>query len=104
MALTLPVLLSCRIAVSIAASMEISRNYGERAAAELETLILREGADTVGAVILEPITAGGGVIEPPEGYWAGNSENLPKVRGPVDSRRSGMRYGSNRQMVWLSAL
>jgi len=44
-------------------------NYGVRAARELENVILREGADTVGAVVLEPITAGGGVITPPEGYW-----------------------------------
>jgi taurine-pyruvate aminotransferase len=44
-------------------------NYGELAARELEKIILREGADTVGAVVLEPITAGGGVITPPEGYW-----------------------------------
>jgi len=32
-------------------------------------VILAEGADSVGAVVLEPITAGGGVITPPEGYW-----------------------------------
>lgn len=44
-------------------------NYGELAARELEKVILREGAETVGAVVLEPITAGGGVITPPEGYW-----------------------------------
>ena len=44
-------------------------NYGVRAARELEKVILREGPDTVGAVVLEPITAGGGVITPPEGYW-----------------------------------
>ncbi|WP_051326658.1 aspartate aminotransferase family protein [Aliagarivorans taiwanensis] len=44
-------------------------NYGILAAKELEKAILREGPDTVGAVILEPITAGGGVITPPEGYW-----------------------------------
>lgn len=43
-------------------------NYGERAAAAIEEVILREGADTVGGIILEPITAGGGVILPPEGY------------------------------------
>jgi len=35
----------------------------------MEKVILREGPDTVGAVVLEPITAGGGVITPPEGYW-----------------------------------
>ncbi|BEU04951.1 aspartate aminotransferase family protein [Agarivorans sp. OAG1] len=44
-------------------------DYGVRAAKELEKVILQEGPDTVGAVILEPITAGGGVITPPEGYW-----------------------------------
>ena len=32
-------------------------------------MILAEGPDTVGALCLEPITAGGGVIVPPEGYW-----------------------------------
>ena len=44
-------------------------NYGERAADAIEEAILREGPDTVGALVLEPITAGGGVIVPPEGYW-----------------------------------
>ena len=44
-------------------------NYGERAANAIEEVILREGADTVGALCLEPVTAGGGVITPPEGYW-----------------------------------
>jgi len=45
-------------------------DYGQRAADAIEEVILREGADTVGALVLEPITAGGGVIVPPEGYWA----------------------------------
>ncbi|GAB3105446.1 aminotransferase class III-fold pyridoxal phosphate-dependent enzyme [Aestuariicella hydrocarbonica] len=44
-------------------------DYGVRAANEIERIILEEGPDTVGAICLEPITAGGGVIEPPEGYW-----------------------------------
>ncbi len=44
-------------------------NYGERAADAIEEVILREGPDTVGAIVLEPVTAGGGVIVPPEGYW-----------------------------------
>ena len=39
-----------------------------RAAEAIEEVILREGADTSG-LILEPITAGGGVITPPKGYW-----------------------------------
>lgn len=45
------------------------QDYGVRAANAIEEVILREGADTVGALVLEPITAGGGVITPPEGYW-----------------------------------
>ena len=46
-----------------------TEDYGVKAAQEMEKVILREGPDTVGAVVLEPITAGGGVITPPEGYW-----------------------------------
>ncbi len=44
-------------------------NYGERAAEAIEEVILREGPDTIGLLCLEPVTAGGGVIVPPKGYW-----------------------------------
>ena len=44
-------------------------DYGRRAADAIEEVVLCEGPDTVGAIVLEPITAGGGVIVPPEGYW-----------------------------------
>ena len=43
--------------------------YGKRAADAIEEVILAEGPETVGALCLEPVTAGGGVITPPEGYW-----------------------------------
>ncbi|KPP88557.1 MAG: taurine-pyruvate aminotransferase [Rhodobacteraceae bacterium HLUCCO07] len=46
-----------------------SESYGEWAANQIEEVILREGPDTVGGLCLEPVTAGGGVITPPEGYW-----------------------------------
>jgi len=46
-----------------------SENYGGWAADQIEQVILREGPDTVGALCLEPVTAGGGVIAPPQGYW-----------------------------------
>jgi len=39
-------------------------------ARDLETKINLEGADTVAAVILEPITAGGGIIVPPDEYFS----------------------------------
>lgn len=44
-------------------------NYGERAADAIEDVILREGPDTIGGLCLEPVTAGGGVIPAPQGYW-----------------------------------
>ncbi len=44
-------------------------DFGVKVARELERVILEEDPDTVGSVCLEPITAGGGVIVPPEGYW-----------------------------------
>jgi len=44
-------------------------HYGLWAADQIEQVILREGPDTVGALCLEPVTAGGGVIAPPSGYW-----------------------------------
>ena len=44
-------------------------NYGVWAADQIEKAILAEGPDTVGGLCLEPVTAGGGVITPPNGYW-----------------------------------
>ena len=44
-------------------------DYGRRAADAIEEVILREGPETVGCLCLEPVTAGGGVIVPPAGYW-----------------------------------
>ncbi|KGF67975.1 taurine--pyruvate aminotransferase [Hoeflea sp. BAL378] len=46
-----------------------AESYGLAAANAIEEVILREGPDTVGGLCLEPITAGGGVITPPAGYW-----------------------------------
>jgi L-2,4-diaminobutyrate transaminase len=45
---------------------------------DLEQLIAREGADTIGAMILEPIMGAGGVIAPPEGYHAAIEQVLRK--------------------------
>ena len=45
------------------------REFGIAAANQIEDVILKEGPDTIGALCLEPVTAGGGVITPPEGYW-----------------------------------
>ncbi len=37
--------------------------------AELESLIEREGADTIAAFIGEPVLGTGGIVPPPAGYW-----------------------------------
>src|SRR4051794_1030023 len=42
---------------------------GQGAADALEERILAEGADTVAAVIAEPVMGAGGVIVPPDTYW-----------------------------------
>jgi L-2,4-diaminobutyrate transaminase len=47
-------------------------------AADLEELILAEDPDTVAAFIAEPLQAAGGVIIPPEGYFAAIGEVLRK--------------------------
>ncbi len=43
--------------------------FASRLAANLERLIVREGPDTVGAFIAEPLMGAGGVILPPAGYF-----------------------------------
>jgi L-2,4-diaminobutyrate transaminase len=48
---------------------ETELEFSRRRAAELEQMILAEGADTVGAFIAEPVLGTGGIIPPPEGYW-----------------------------------
>ena len=45
-------------------------------AADLEALILAEDPDTVAAFIAEPLQAAGGVIVPPDGYFAAIGEVL----------------------------
>ena len=57
-----------------------SADYGVQAARAIEDVILREGPDTIGGIVLEPITAGGGVITPPEGYWENRAGDLPEIR------------------------
>lgn len=47
-------------------------------AAELEALIAREGADTIAAFIAEPVLGTGGIVPPPEGYWAAIQEVLER--------------------------
>lgn len=52
-------------------------SVGEAAARALEEAILREGPETVGAFIAEPVQGAGGVIVPPDDYF-------PRVRAICD--------------------
>jgi 4-aminobutyrate--pyruvate transaminase len=45
---------------------------------ELEETIEHEGADTIAAMIGEPVQGSGGVVVPPQGYWAAIAEVLRK--------------------------
>jgi L-2,4-diaminobutyrate transaminase len=55
---------------------ETDAEFVTRLAAELDQLIVAEGPETVAAFIAEPIQAAGGVIVPPEGYFAAIQEVL----------------------------
>ncbi len=48
---------------------ETEEQFSARLANELESLIIAEGPETVGAFIAEPIMGAGGVITPPKGYF-----------------------------------
>ncbi|MFP2768751.1 aspartate aminotransferase family protein [Oceanisphaera sp. KMM 10153] len=44
--------------------------FSRYCAAKLEDMILAEGPDTVAAMIGEPVLGTGGIVPPPQGYWA----------------------------------
>lgn len=53
------------------ADMEMDeQQFVEHCVNELEKLIQREGADTIAAFIGEPALGTGGLVPPPQGYWA----------------------------------
>lgn len=57
---------------------ETEQQFSQRRANELEELILREGPDTIGAFIAEPVLGTGGITPPPAGYWAAIQPILKK--------------------------
>ncbi|MGB5556504.1 MAG: aspartate aminotransferase family protein [Paracoccaceae bacterium] len=52
--------------------------FSAHCAAELEARIEREGADTIAAMIGEPVLGTGGIVPPPAGYWAAIQRVLNK--------------------------
>ncbi len=61
---------SCPHWYRFAEAGESEAAFCDRMIAELETIIEREGADTIAAFIAEPIMGTGGVLLPPAGYFA----------------------------------
>ena len=61
---------SCPHPYQFAKDGESSEQFATRLAEELEALILREGPDTIGGFIAEPVQGAGGVIVPPPTYFA----------------------------------
>ena len=59
-------------------SQESSREFVNRLLKNLENLIIKEGADNIAAMILEPIQGAGGVIIPPDNYLKGVQKLLKK--------------------------
>lgn len=57
---------------------ESERDFSKRLAAELDAQIEAEGPETVAAFIAEPVMGAGGVIVPPEGYFAAIQPVLEK--------------------------
>ena len=52
--------------------------FTAQCAASLEALIQAEGPDTIAAFIGEPVLGTGGLVPPPEGYWAAIQEVLER--------------------------
>ncbi|MBO1520152.1 aspartate aminotransferase family protein [Oceanisphaera pacifica] len=52
--------------------------FSQHCANELEKMILAEGPDTIAAMIGEPVLGTGGIVPPPEGYWAAINQVLNK--------------------------
>lgn len=57
---------------------ETEAQFTERLVKELEETILREGPETVGGFIAEPVMGTGGVVVPPQGYFEGVQAVLRK--------------------------
>ncbi|MGF1910874.1 aspartate aminotransferase family protein [Vibrio kasasachensis] len=54
------------------------QQFSDYCAEQLEAMILQEGPDTVAAMIAEPVLGTGGIVPPPQGYWAAIRRVLDK--------------------------
>lgn len=85
---------------------ETEAAFVDRLLAALEARILAEGPDTIAAFFTEPVLAAGGVIVPPDGYFAGLQAILKKydILLVVDEvvtafGRTGAMFGTTRMAL-----
>ena len=64
---------------------ETEEQFAARMAGDLQTLIEKEGPETIAAMIVEPLQGAGGVILPPKGYFREVSRVLKKYGIPLIS-------------------
>lgn len=69
---------SCPSYVHFGLEGESEADFTARMLKELEDLIVKEGPETVAAFWGEPVMGAGGVLMPPDGYWAGVQAILKK--------------------------
>lgn len=69
---------SCPSYVHFGLEGESEADFTKRILQDLEDLILKEGPETIAAFWGEPVMGAGGVLVPPDGYWAGVQEILKK--------------------------
>jgi 4-aminobutyrate---pyruvate transaminase len=69
---------SCPSYVHFGLEGESEADFTKRILQDLEDLILKEGPETIAAFWGEPVIGAGGVLVPPDGYWAGVQEILKK--------------------------
>ncbi len=62
---------------------ETEQQFSTRMGANLNALIEKEGADTIAAMIAEPVMGAGGVILPPDGYFDAITKVLTKHGIPL---------------------
>ena len=73
--------------------------HGAELADDLERIVRERGADTIAAVIVEPMAGSTGVLVPPKGYLDATARDLRPPRDPAHLRRSHHRIRPSRNAV-----